>query len=371
MMMQFIFSTIFWDPNPDIFTIPFLNHPLKWYGLLFMGGIVAGFFIIIPLIKRRLLLSGFMPKRDLASWKEVEKAISEALINPESSLHPLTLNLDKKTQLQIQKNEELSPSSQSNILKELSKYDRLQLETLLPKAIYPLKEISFKYADGLMWWIVFGTIIGARLGHVFFYEWPYYQNNPLSIFKVWEGGLASHGGTLGVLLALYLYSRWTREKFPELNFLTLADLMCIPTAFAAVFIRIGNFVNQEILGTPSNLPWAVVFGHPIDGGPIIPRHPVQLYEAVAYFFTFVLLLTIWKVKKGVWAQGLMIGLLFICIFGSRFLLEFFKAPQASSVMDESFLQMGQLLSVPFILLGIGLLIVSQRRKHYDVNSRQT
>lgn len=368
MMTQFFFNAIFWDPNPDIFYIPYLNHPLKWYGLLFMGGIVAGFFILIPLIKQRLQMYGLKTQRDVASWDKLLKALLSAKKDACSLLQEAALRIDKKVCLENQNSNSLSPSTESIILKELSKFDRSQLENLLPNAIKPLNEITFKYVDGLMWWIVLGTILGARLGHVFFYEWSFYQAHPLSILKIWEGGLASHGGTVGVLLAIYLYTHWTKRQFPDITFLDLADLMSIPTAFAVIFIRLGNFMNQEILGTPSSLPWAVTFGHPIDGGPLIPRHPVQLYEAIAYLCTFILLSSIWKVKNGVWAKGFMIGLLFICVYGSRFILEFFKAHQASSMMDEGFLQMGQLLSLPFILLGIGLIIFSQRRRNHGFNN---
>lgn len=365
-----IFSSIFWDPNPNIFVIPYIGHPLKWYGLLFMSGMVAGFFILYLLLKDKLQNIGQLKERDVANWSELRKTLVLS-IDSTNPLSASALNLDKQICQQLRSNAELSETTKKNLLNSLSKIDRKELEQLLPTAIVPIKEISFKYVDGLMWWFVLGTIIGARLGHVFFYEWSYYQHNLLSILKVWEGGLASHGGTVGILLVIYLYSRWTRKKFPELSTLALLDLLAIPVSFGVIFIRLGNFVNQEILGTPSSLPWAVIFGHPIDGGIPIPRHPVQLYEAIAYFLTFVLLTTLWKLKKGKWAEGFMIGLLFVCIFGSRFILEFFKASQTSAGTDGSFLEIGQLLSIPFVLLGLALIYFSQVRSNHDFIKRQS
>lgn len=365
-----ILSTFFWDPNPNLFVIPYLDHPLKWYGLLFMGGIVAGFFILFLLLKEKLQHMPQLQERDIASWSELRKGLSQAADSPGSPLSAAALQLDKSTCQQIKSNGELTVTTKNTLLRSLAEVNRLQLEALLPTAIVPVKELSFKYADGLMLWFILGTVLGARLGHVFFYEWSHYQHHLVSILKVWEGGLASHGGTVGILLAIYFYSRWKRKQFPELNFLALADLLAIPVAFGATFIRIGNFVNQEILGTPSLLPWAVTFGHPIDGGPIIPRHPVQLYEALAYLLTFVLLTTLWKLKKGQWAEGFIIGLFFICVFGSRFFLEFFKAPQVSGTTEASFLEIGQILSLPFIVLGAALIYFSQTRRNHDFIKRQ-
>lgn len=218
--------------------------------------------------------------------------------------------------------------------------------------------LASQYVDRMTWLIVAGTIIGARLGHVFFYEWPRYQNNPLEIIQVWKGGLASHGATIGILLALFLHVRLMRKKYPEITFLRLLDIIVVPTAFAAGCIRIGNFFNQEILGIPSTVPWAIIFGDPADGSPILPRHPVQLYEAIVYFLTFLLLFSLWKWWTNVLKPGMLSGLFFIFVFGSRFFLEFLKMPQ-SAMIDESFLQTGQYLSIPIILAGFVLLFYSK------------
>lgn len=217
--------------------------------------------------------------------------------------------------------------------------------------------IALYLVDKLTWYVVAGTIIGARLGHVFFYDWPYYKNHLLEIFQVWNGGLASHGGTLGVIIALILYQRSISKKFPEFTLVTLFDLIVIPIGLVACLIRIGNFINQEVIGIPSTLPWAIIFGDAADGSSPIPRHPVQLYEALIYFSIFVFLLLLRKFKKEQLRPGMISGIFLILVFGSRFFVEFLKKPQ-SIMIDESFLQTGQYLSFPFIVFGIFLFFYS-------------
>lgn len=216
--------------------------------------------------------------------------------------------------------------------------------------------------DRLTWFMIGGILIGARLGHVFFYEWARYQDNWMEIPKIWKGGLASHGAAVGILSALYFYQRSIRRQYPAFSFITLLDMIVIPAAFTGVCIRIGNFFNQEILGIPSQMPWAVVFGDPADGSAPQPLHPVQLYEAGAYLITFIFLYALWRIKGSKLPSGLLSGLFFILLFSSRFLIEFLKTHQ-STVIDESFLQMGQYLSVPFIVAGIFLCFYG-RIKHY-------
>jgi prolipoprotein diacylglyceryl transferase len=218
----------------------------------------------------------------------------------------------------------------------------------LEKGRSDVKHLSVDVADRLLRYILLGTLIGARLGHVFFYEWPYYKAHLFDIVKIWEGGLASHGGAIGILIALLLFIR----KTEGIKFVELLDLVTIPIALACGFIRIGNFVNQEIIGVPTTLPWGVTFLHPADGGPIVPRHPTQLYEAIAYFGTFFILINLWR--KGKQREGLISGLFFLLAFSARILVESVKAP-LSSMRDESFLMTGQLLSFPFLLIGIYLI----------------
>lgn len=223
-----------------------------------------------------------------------------------------------------------------------------------------LQKTSMLLADRITWFIIVGTIVGARLGEVFFYDWPYYKNHLMDIFKVWNGGLASHGGTVGVILAIFLFQRIVCKKYPEFTFLALLDMVVVPTAFVAFCIRIGNFFNQEIIGRETAVPWAVIFAHPADGSPAVPRHPTQLYEAFAYLLTFFLLFYLWKYKSEKMKPGMMCGLFFVLVFGTRFFIEFLKMP-LSMLIDESTIHMGQYLSIPFILIGLYLLLRGRKK----------
>lgn len=236
---------------------------------------------------------------------------------------------------------------------------KLSEKKILPEK--EIRELSLFLMDKLTWFVVAGTVIGARLGHVFFYEWPRYASNPIDIFKIWEGGLASHGGTIGVIVAIWLYQKSIRNKFPELSFLTLLDCLSIPTALTGTFIRIGNFFNQEITGPETSVPWAVIFGNPMEWSRVVPRHPSQLYEALAYFLIFLGLITLWRKRGSSLQEGTVFGLFMVSVFGSRFLLEFFKSP-TSLMIDESFLYTGQYLSLPFILLGLLMLLYNASRR---------
>jgi len=222
--------------------------------------------------------------------------------------------------------------------------------------------------DRLTWFVVLGTVLGARLGHVFFYDWDYFRCHPLDIFKIWEAGLASHGGALGVLVGLGFFRLSIWRRVPSLTFLTILDMLVIPTAFVGFCIRCGNFFNQEILGIPTTQPWAVVFGHPIDGGVPIPRHPVQLYEAGFYLAVFFFLWSLAKRRIGekcrLMGSGLFSGLFFLLVFVFRMVVELVKDHQHSLLPMDSSLQMGQLLSIPFVVIGAILLLYSfQYRKN--------
>lgn len=213
------------------------------------------------------------------------------------------------------------------------------------------KKEAVQIADRLTIYMILGTVIGARLGHFLFYEHPsYYLAHPLEILKIWGGGLASHGGAVGIILALIFFSARIRPTYPQLTWIRLLDFVAVPAALAGALIRIGNFMNQEILGTPTHLPWGVVFGHPADRSYPIPRHPVQLYEACFYLAVFALL---WKLSRKSFflkTEGKLIGLFLMLVFGARFFLEFWKTEQ-SHLLNAS-LTMGQLLSLPLLLIGI-------------------
>jgi len=218
--------------------------------------------------------------------------------------------------------------------------------------------------------VVLGTIIGARLFHCLFYDPEYYFANPARILAVWEGGLASHGGGLGVLVALWLFTR----QNPEFKLLWIFDRMAIPTVMTGGFIRIGNLMNSEILGLPTNASWGVVFER-IDK---IPRHPAMVYESICYFIIFAM--TYWmywnwdriqkpvettakKKKKELMLppEGFLFGTVIALIFLARFFIEYFKENQEAFKLGMS-VNMGQLLSVPFILVGLYFVIRSFRLK---------
>ena len=212
--------------------------------------------------------------------------------------------------------------------------------------IYRCEGYPTEQLDKLLTYLFIGTLIGARLAHVVFYEPDYYFSNPIEILKIWKGGLASHGGTVGVLLAILYFVR----QHPETRALWLLDRLAIPTALTSCFIRLGNFMNSEIVGLPTDSGWGVVFDR-IDQ---LPRHPVQLYEATCYALTFVLLFALYRLRK-MKREGFAFGLFMVLIFGSRFVLEIFKTPQAAYEANFS-ITVGQWLSVPFILLGIVMML---------------
>ena len=209
--------------------------------------------------------------------------------------------------------------------------------------IYRAEKRSEEDLSSLFTYIFLGTVIGARLGHVLFYQPDYYLWRPWEILMIWQGGLASHGGFLGVLLAIYLYSR----RYPDMGFLRLSDRLAIPAMLAASFIRIGNFFNSEILGEPSTVPWAVIFAQ-VDN---IPRHPAMLYESLAYAIIFVALYTAYWKSSVIEFPGRLLGITFVAAFTARFLIEFVKEEQVP--FEQALpLNMGQLLSIPFILIGL-------------------
>lgn len=215
-----------------------------------------------------------------------------------------------------------------------------------------------RVAEKLAWYVILGTVIGARLGDVLFYQdWDVIRRDPISVVKVWEGGLASHGGALGILVALYLFSL----KEGMFSFLEWVDRVALTAGCVGGLIRIGNFVNQELVGTPSTVPWAVVFGHPADGSSPVPRHPVQLYEAFAYFFFFFFMLFLWKKVPAIQKPGRATGLFVVLVFSFRFVIEFWKEEASRHLTSQAFLDMAQYLSLPFIVLGFFLLARKQKK----------
>ncbi len=217
--------------------------------------------------------------------------------------------------------------------------------------------------DQLSIYIFLGTLIGARLGHCLFYEFDYYIKHPLEMilpFRNINGswqltgfqGLASHGGAIGILVALWLFSRKTKT-----NFMWITDRLIIVIPLAGAFVRLGNFFNSEIIGLPApeGLPWAVIFAKE----DLIPRHPAQLYEAICYVIIFIILWGMYR-KNSKPKPGLLFGVFLILLFGVRFFVEFFKENQ-EAFEDSMQFNMGQLLSIPFVLLGLYLIFRKQKK----------
>lgn len=284
-----ILNFITWDPSPEIFTIPGINWPVRWYGLMWAMAFIASFY--------------FMNK------------------------------------------------------------------------IFRKEGRSDKDLDTLTLYIIVGTILGARLGHCLFYG-PWfdetlpngfvvegYLSHPLNLLKVYEGGLASHGGALGIITAMVLYCHKTKESW-----LWLFDRLVVVVPLAGMFIRFGNLINSEIIGKVTDVPWAFIFVQEDN----LPRHPAQLYEAIFCLFLFIFMFWFWKNKRNTVGPGFMFGMLCVVLFIERFIDEFFKENQ-SAFEDSLTLNMGQWLSIPFILIGIVMIIRSFRHQpgSYKTEARIT
>lgn len=219
-----------------------------------------------------------------------------------------------------------------------------------------------KQLDLLTLYIVIATVLGARLGHCFFYDFGYYSKHPLEILKVWEGGLASHGGAIGIVIGMWLYCRKTKESW-----LWLFDRLVVVVPLASMCIRFGNLMNSEIVGKVTNVAWGFKFlrndedmANLAQFGTEIPvRHPTQLYEALFYSLLFVLFYWLWKHKRTAVGPGFMFGLFCVLMFSFRFLMEFMKENQ-SAFEDALPINMGQILSLPFIALGIFMIARSRK-----------
>jgi len=209
------------------------------------------------------------------------------------------------------------------------------------------ENLSAELLDKLTIYMAAGTVLGARLGHCLFYQPDYYFSHPLEIIKIWHGGLASHGAGIGILIALYLFSRKYKKPY-----LWTLDKIAIVVALAGFFIRTGNLMNSEIYGDVTNLPWGFIFKH---NGEILPKHPTQIYEALSYLLIFFLLYFLHNKKSIKLKNGTIFGLFMSLLFTVRFLIEFIKEVQVN-FENSMTLNMGQILSIPFILIGIGIIV---------------
>ncbi|HPQ09193.1 MAG TPA: prolipoprotein diacylglyceryl transferase [Bacteroidia bacterium] len=264
---------IYWNPSPEIFTIPIIDWPVRWYGLMWALSFILSHYI-------------------------------------------------------------------------LSK-------------IYTVEGRKLEDLDRLTLYVMLGTIIGARLGHCLFYDAEYYFTHPIDILKIYEGGLASHGGAIGIIFSIWLYVKKTKE-----NLLWLLDRIVIVVPLAGMLIRIGNLMNSEIIGKPTTLPFGFIFAS-VDN---IPRHPSQLYEAIYVAILFVLFVYLWKNKRNEFAQGFMFGLFCVLLFTFRFFIEFLKENQ-ESFENQLPLNMGQILSIPFIIVGIYFILKSKNKTQFKTERR--
>lgn len=230
----------------------------------------------------------------------------------------------------------------------------LILGFIVTRKMFKNEGVPERILDSLLVYVILATIIGARLGHVFFYDWDYYKNHLGDIIKVWEGGLASHGAAIAILVALFVFSKKVSKK----PYLWILDRIAAPIAIAGTFIRLGNLVNHEIIGDPTDLPWGFRFNLSGDefliNGEHVFRHPTQLYEAIFYLLTFALLMYLYWKTNAKNKPGVLFGTFMIVLWTVRLLIEFVKVGQTARDF-ESVLNTGQMLSIPFIIAGIGIL----------------
>ncbi len=265
-----MFFYIYWNPSPEIFTIPFINWPVRWYGLMWALAFILSHYILSKIYKAE----------------------------------------NKKQEL----------------------------------------------LDSLTLYVLLGAIIGARLGHCLFYDAAYYLTHPIDILKIYEGGLASHGGAIGLIIAIWWYAKKTKE-----NIFWVLDRIVIVVPLAGMLIRIGNLMNSEIIGKPTSLPFGFIFASIDD----VPRHPSQLYEAVYVAALFLLFIYLWKNKRQLFNQpGWMFGLFCVLLFTFRFFVEMLKENQ-ETFENNLPLNMGQILSIPFIIIGI--ILITKKKKRHETN----
>jgi prolipoprotein diacylglyceryl transferase len=223
---------------------------------------------------------------------------------------------------------------------------------LLMEQFFKWEKKDLKFLESLTIYMVVGTVIGARLGHCLFYEPAFYLSHPLEMLYIWKGGLASHGAIIGILIALWL----AVKKHKNFKYIWVLDRIVIVTALAGSFIRIGNFFNSEIYGIQTNVPWAVVFQR-VDN---VPRHPVQLYEAICYLAIFFFLYFYYKKRKENTREGFLLGMFLILVFSARFIIELWKEHQAAFELPMG-LDMGLVLSIPCIIAGFIIVLWSYRK----------
>ena len=222
---------------------------------------------------------------------------------------------------------------------------------LVLQKVFKREKVKSDLLDKLTLYIALATVIGARLGHVFFYEPAYYLSHPAEILKIWEGGLASHGAAVGIIIAAIIFTR-----VYKLSVWWVFDRVSIVIPLVAAFVRTGNLINSEIIGRATTVPWAFIFVK-VDN---VPRHPSQIYEALSYIALFVVLLLVYYKKKEL-RNGFIAGLMLTCLFSLRFFIEFFKDVQVG-FENTLPIDMGQIMSIPLVIIGIVFMIYAYRSK---------
>ena len=227
------------------------------------------------------------------------------------------------------------------------------LTLVITQKIYKHEKLPDQWLDKLFIYTVIGAVVGARLGHCLFYNPSYYLARPWEMLFIWQGGLASHGGAIGIIISTYLYNK----KVSKRGFIWVFDRLVIGVAVAGAMIRLGNLMNSEIYGGPTTLPWGFIF---LRDGQTEPMHPTQIYEILYCLITFGLTYWLYWKKEAYKRTGLIFGVFLIGIFFSRFLIEYVKNNQ-ESFENDMLLNMGQILSIPFIIWGIWLIINSRKK----------
>ncbi len=246
------------------------------------------------------------------------------------------------------------------------------LALVIVQKLFKHEKLPQQWIDKMFMYTVIGTIVGARLGHCFFYEWRllpepvtflgitfkygnHYLSHPWELLYIWHGGLASHGGAIGILIALYLFNKNVSHK----GFIWGLDRLVIGAAITGACIRFGNLMNSEIYGSATSLPWGFIF---VRDGQTQPMHPTQIYEMLYCLITFAVIWWLYWKKEAYKKNGLLFGVFLIGIFGSRFILEFIKLDQ-EAFESGMLLNMGQILSIPFVIWGIWLIIRSGQKQN--------
>jgi len=353
--------------------MPYFERPVMWYGVCWAIGFFFALFITSEIVKRFFLYRPEYVSGDIVDKVGLKAKLKEQFGLEGDNMVALLNGLLIKETLTPPKNRfhrMLLRFAQKRLVDERYRVlqNRLSFDEQLKKVTLSLVKRSTQISE-LGWiFIAVGTVIGARLGHILFYHHPAeYFFDPLKVFRIWEGGLASHGAVAGILTSVYVWYKWKRKEYPYMSFLGWTDLSVIPVLFGCAFIRIGNFFNQELLGTVTTVPWAIIFGNPEDGGIPQPRHPVQLYEAFFYFILMVVFYRLFFRRKKPLGQGVLTGLLLGSVFTFRFVVEFWKEQQGY-FDPHMLLHMGQILSIPCIVAGVAIVALRWNERSHSMDS---